>query len=117
MRLKNVLTITLILVVAAGEVRSQTKMTIGVGATASCGKWLSRRASGNWFDIGNWALGFMSGVAIYSDDLNPLIKVDSDAVAYWLDNYCSAHPTASFVDAIKVFINTRAGERPTQFGR
>jgi hypothetical protein len=43
--------------------------------------------------MGNWALGFLSGVAIYSTDLNPLEGVDSDAVSYWLDNYCQARPT------------------------
>ena len=54
--------------------------------------------------MGNWALGFLSGVAIYSGELNPLKGVDANAVAYWLDNYCQARPTEDFVDALRAFI-------------
>jgi len=41
---------------------------------------------------------------LYGDNLNPLEGVDSNAVAYWLDNYCQARPTDRFVDALKAFI-------------
>lgn len=77
---------------------------MGAGAIASCGRWLANRASGNYFDMGNWALGFLSAVGVYSVNLDPLRGVDSDAVLYWLDNYCQARPTDRFVDAVKAFI-------------
>jgi hypothetical protein len=55
--------------------------------------------------MGNWALGFISGVATYSDHLDPLKGLDADAVSYWLDNYCRAHPTEKFAKAVSVFID------------
>ena len=85
------------------EAHSQSVTTLGAG-NSSCGSWLSARASNNYFSMGNWALGFLSGVGIYSTDLNPLEGVDSDAVSYWLDNYCQARPTDRFVDALNAFI-------------
>jgi hypothetical protein len=87
-----------------GEARSEGINTLGAGVKASCGSWLAGRASNNYFSMGNWALGFLSGVAIYSTDLNLLEGVDSDAVAYWLNNYCQGRPTDRFVDALKAFI-------------
>jgi len=83
---------------------SQAIQLLGAGTNASCGSWLAGRVSNNYFSIGNWALGFLSGAAIYSNDLNPLHGVDADAVSFWLDNYCRARPTDRFVDALKAFI-------------
>ena len=75
----------------------------GAGAQ-SCGKWLAERASNDYFTMGNWALGFLAGAATYGDILNPSQGIDSQAVAYWLDNYCRARPTDHFVDALQASI-------------
>jgi hypothetical protein len=86
-----------------GEARSQTVTTVGAG-NASFGSWMADRASDNHFWMGNWALGFLSGVALYSGGLNPLKGLDANTVVYWLDNYCQVHPTDDFVDALRAFI-------------
>jgi hypothetical protein len=93
----------LVMLLINGEARSQQVQFIGAGANSSCGSWLADRASNNFFSKVNWALGFLSGAATYSEDLNPLNGVDADAVAYWLDNYCRARPEDRFVEAVRAF--------------
>ena len=77
--------------------------TLGAGANATCGKWSTDRQNGNAFPIANWALGYLSGAAVFSKNLNPLEGLDSDAVLYWLDNYCRSHPLEKFTVALKTF--------------
>jgi hypothetical protein len=79
--------------------------TLGAGANDTCGKWLADRQSGsaNAFTIANWALRYLSGAATYSETLNPLEGLDSDAVLYWIDNYCRSHPLEKFTVALKTF--------------
>jgi hypothetical protein len=84
-----------------GDALSQ--VIAGAGAQ-SCGKWLEQRVSNDYFTMGNWALGFLAGAAYYGVNLDPIEGIDSQAVAYWLDNYCRADPTARFVEALKAFI-------------
>jgi hypothetical protein len=55
--------------------------------------------------MGSWALGFISGVAVYSEDLNPLNGIDADGVFSWLDNYCQPRPRATFIEALRAFIS------------
>jgi hypothetical protein len=75
---------------------------LGAGANATCGKWSADRQSGNEFSMANWALGYLSGAATFST-LNPLRDLDSDAVLYWVDNYCRSHPLDKFTIALKAF--------------
>ena len=79
--------------------------TIGSGATSSCGTWLDRRQQEQWFDMGNWALGYISGAATFGAIGNPLENTDAYGVAYWLDNYWRSQPSGYFVDAVKAFIH------------
>jgi hypothetical protein len=81
-------------------------MMRGAGAT-TCGSWLADRA-----DFGvknlmlNWALGYLSAtadLAATADMFDPLATADANAVMYWLDNFCSAHPVLSFPNALKSF--------------
>jgi len=83
---------------AADEVK-----TLGAGANATCGKWLADRQSGNAFSMSNWALGYLSGAATFSQNLNPLEGLDSDGVLYWIDNFCRSHPLNKFTVALKAF--------------
>jgi hypothetical protein len=85
---------------AADEVK-----TLGAGANATCGKWLADRQRGSAFSISNWALGYLSGAAVFSQTLNPLESLDSDAVLYWIDTYCRSHPLDKFAVALKAFVN------------
>jgi hypothetical protein len=94
----------LIMLLLSGKANSEAVQLLGAGTSSSCGSWLADRASNNYLSRGNWALGFLSGAALYSGDLNPLRGVDADAVSYWLDNYCRARPTDRFIDAVKAFI-------------
>ena len=80
---------------------------VGAGSDSSCGTWLNLR-QGNileWSPMGSWALGYLSGVAWASETLNPLKDVDANAVWYWLDNYCRAHPTTIFFRALQAFVH------------
>jgi hypothetical protein len=76
---------------------------IGAGAKTTCGKWLCERQSGG-FTISNWVLGFLSGVGTLAPDLDPLNRLDSDAVLHWIDNYCRAHPLDPITNALKAFV-------------
>ena len=81
-----------------------TVKLIGAGASASCGQWLSDRQNKDFDSMSEWALGFLSGVAVETQDYNPLNGVDSEAVLYWLDNHCRAHPITRFADALDAFV-------------
>ena len=96
---------TMALVLYATTLHAQPVMTYGAGASVSCGTWLDRREREQWFDLGNWALGFISGAEIYGDIGNPLGRTDVDGVLYWLDNYCHRDPSGHFTEAVKAFIN------------
>ena len=76
----------------------------GAGSTASCYRWLANRRSHNYAEMGNRALGFLSGVAVYSENLNPLNGIDSEGVFAWLDSYCGPRPRARFFEAVRAFI-------------
>jgi hypothetical protein len=78
---------------------------LGAGSKATCGKWLADRQSGNAFSVGNWALGYLSGAATFSQTLNPLEGLDSDAVLYWIDNYCRSHPLDKLTVALRAFVD------------
>ena len=82
---------------------AQQVTVMGAGADANCGKWLSERQQRDFLDMGSWALGYLSGVAMWSDEYDPLDGQNADAVWGWLDNYCRAHPTTEFVDAVDAF--------------
>jgi hypothetical protein len=89
---------------ADNEASPHAVRTTGAGSTKSCYRWLVNRASHDDSDMGSWALGFISGVAVYSEDLNPLNGIDGDGVFFWLDNYCRPRPRATFIEAIRAFI-------------
>jgi hypothetical protein len=79
---------------------------IGAGANKSCGSWLAHRAARDITGMGNWALGFISGAGVYGR-LDPLKGMNTDAVTYWLDYYCQAHPTDALNSAVDAFIADR----------
>jgi hypothetical protein len=87
---------------------AQTVDIVGAGVGVSCGTWLEHRATGQP-DIANWALGYLSGVAVWGFDRTmghkaPLRGMDADGVLYWLDNYCHVNPTNKFTDALAAFV-------------
>jgi hypothetical protein len=65
-------TLVLVAICFARSATADDVQTLGAGARATCGKWLADRQSGNAFPLTNWALGFLSGGAVFSENLNPL---------------------------------------------
>jgi hypothetical protein len=95
----------LALLMTSGAAFADDVRTLGAGANATCGRWSADRQSGNAFSVSNWALGFLSGAAAFSENLNPLEGLDSDAVLYWIDNYCRSRPLDKFTVALRAFID------------
>jgi hypothetical protein len=92
-----------------GLAQTNPRHVLGVGSIETCGKWTEdrgHRASGAWLYAGNWALGYLSGVAMFGD-YDILLRLDSDAVFGWLDNYCLMHPLTPFTDALVEFVHGR----------
>jgi hypothetical protein len=94
----------LVMLSLTGIALSDTVRTLGPGSSSTCGTWLENRRSSSYNAMGFWALGYFSGAATYSADLDPLANVDADAVFFWLDNYCGVHPLDRFVDALRMFV-------------
>jgi hypothetical protein len=88
------------------SVKAQSYTALGAGASASCGTWLANRKNNNFYFMGNWALGFITGAEWHGEE-DVLRGIDADGVAYWLDNYCEPRPTDKFSDAVVAFIQDR----------
>jgi hypothetical protein len=95
-----IVAVTLCLVSPAS---AQDVQMLGPGSGSSCGRWLETRRSDTWHFMASWALGFLSGGAVFSHDMDPLNGRDTDAVLYWLDNYCRNHPVETFPHAVTAF--------------
>jgi hypothetical protein len=98
-------------------VAAHAGMLRGAGAT-SCGTWLADRADFGMNNLMlNWALGYLSATADLSATglFDPLATADANAVMYWLDNFCSAHPVLSFADALKSFALERLTGQPNDW--
>lgn len=88
------------------DAATQMRRMIGAGTQTRCGAWLEARRTRQSFGGEAWALGYISGAAIWGDVGNPLVRTDADGVFYWLENHCRAHATDRFVDAINAFIES-----------
>jgi len=98
--------VILVLLSHATAATAQHVTLIGAGTNATCGTWADgRKTTRGWYDMGNWAFGFLSGAAVYSSILDPLNGMDADGVADWLDNYCKAHAVEPFAAALKAFVS------------
>lgn len=75
----------------------------GAGAS-SCGEWSNVRKSGNYYQQGQWILGFVSSYGYYGS--KTLKEVDSQALASWMDNYCQANPLDFISDGAKQLVKT-----------
>jgi hypothetical protein len=106
MRLLTGVFLAFVFVVSAEA--AETIQLIGSGVKQSCGSWLEARQqkSRDAVALQQWTIGHLSGVAVYSENLNPLEGLHADAVWYWLDNYCRANPIKSLSkDALPAFID------------
>jgi hypothetical protein len=78
----------LLFAASSGSAQAAPFMMYGVGAE-SCGTWLAERKGTNWYNEGQWVLGWVSAAGNYTGHLR---KSDSDALAAWVDKYCREHP-------------------------
>ena len=75
------------------QASSQPKRVIGNGAK-TCGTWTQEHTAGtaDYYYLGNWVVGYMSGVNVYTDGPDFLAQIDPNAVVKWIDNYCTTNP-------------------------
>ena len=100
------LALAVTLVVGTAHAQSnQYFRTLGPGAGSTCGRWLEDRKAGR-DGITLWALGFLSGVAIYHET-DILAGLDAGGIQQWLDRYCRDAPLAPFASAIQALADTR----------
>ena len=101
--MKSALVVTLTIVLLTGSAQAQTHATSGQG-TAACGFWTASRHDGVASNAEQWILGFLSGIAYATrGKVNPLHKMDDQAVWDWIDNYCKAHPLDLIANAAGKF--------------
>ena len=73
----------------------------GVGGL-SCREWVSKRKDGDWFDMGEWMLGFISAVGYY--DIYMLKDLHAQSLAEWMDKYCQQKPLDEFAEGVKKLV-------------
>ena len=94
---------------------------IGAGMS-SCEIWTADRTARNVDAVQDeqWVVGYLSGVAIWTPDLNPMKGVNAQAVWAWMDNYCREHPLVAIKDAASALSKTsrqnshKAHHRPSK---
>lgn len=84
--------------------------TIYGAGSSSCGEWVSERATGSWHSKGQWMLGVISAVGYYS--VSDLKKIDSQAFAVWMDNYCKENPLSQFSEGVYSLVEELAVKKP-----
>ena len=84
---------------------------IGAGMS-SCEIWTADRTARNVDAVQDeqWVVGYLSGVAIWTPDLNPMKGVNAQAVWAWMDNYCREHPLVAIKDATSAFVEEHPGK-------
>jgi len=93
------------IVLAAAGANAATIM--GSGITLSCGSWVELRRTPNKAPVEEWAMGYLSGVAMWTP-VSPLDGLDPGAIFVWLDSFCQQRPLEKFKNALDEFIRQRA---------
>ena len=70
----------------------------------SCGTWTQKRKSKDWYEAGQWVLGYITAYGYYGSD--NLKDVEAPGMAAWLDNYCQQNPLESIETATQKLIET-----------
>jgi hypothetical protein len=90
--------------------RSESYAVWGAGSR-SCGSWTSDRKEQGWSAIADlsWVDGFITAMNYSSPRVNGAShKIDGDAIAAWIDNYCSMHPLEPISSAAEALTATLA---------
>jgi hypothetical protein len=96
--------------VAPGQAQAQPAEVhvLGIGAGITCGSWDAIQSAGGIpvFQIRAWTQGYLSSAAMRgSPEADPLANMDAPGIFAWLDQYCPAHPTTKFSDALDAFLH------------
>jgi hypothetical protein len=89
MKLRSVV-VTIAIIGFTSSVLAETMPILGPGAT-TCGTWTQDRKTDQYFSQLGWALGFISSYNHYMNK-NIFGNADAQAIAGWIDNYCTANP-------------------------
>ena len=86
---------------SSGQPKGHTFRYWGAGGSL-CGSWTGQRRGDDWFDSGQWVLGFVSA----TDRLTKggLKRTDSDGLLGWIDNYCAEHPIERLAEAAQSLV-------------
>jgi len=79
---------------------------------SDCGDWLSSRQEKTSIALQDFAIGMLNGMAVGSD--TEFWHADGrgisrDAVYFWIDGYCHAHPTDLLESAVISLFRQRTG--------
>jgi hypothetical protein len=102
-----------IMLVMAGSLQAQDRLTIGEGAT-SCGTWTQARQNRSAGLAAQWVAGYLSGSNMDTNHPDALVGADFQGLVGWIDNYCRANPLDPLVIAAwKLFreLQSRANGR------
>lgn len=82
-----------------GLAQSSRPRTLYGPGTRSCGAWTAdRKTESAWLGQANWLTGVVSAANMFAEQ--PPRETDSQAIAAWIDNYCSANPLSGLSDAV-----------------
>lgn len=76
-------------------------MLYGLGAK-TCGTWLEKRRTNDYYDMGQWMLGYISAAEYYGPDLK---ESEGQAFLAYMDNYCQKKPLDDFDVGVRQLIN------------
>jgi hypothetical protein len=81
-------------------------MVMGVG-TKSCGSWLQDRQERSFAELNDraWISGYVTAYNEYVWPKQDVVQgTDTDGLAAWIDNYCTAHPLSDLSHAAEALI-------------
>lgn len=80
---------------------AQDEWNYGLGLK-TCGTWISRRQTGDYYDMVQWMLGYISAAGYYGSF--KLKESEANAFSVWIDNYCRANPLEKFIVGVRVLV-------------
>ncbi|MCI0561072.1 MAG: hypothetical protein MN733_21510 [Nitrososphaera sp.] len=94
---------TAMAVTIATEPFQHTVYSVG---TRTCGAWVEARRKDDWYQMGQWILGYVSAAGFYAGYYKDRSLKDSDSGAFltYMDNYCQQHPLELFETGVRQLI-------------
>lgn len=70
--------------------------------TKTCGTWIEKRRTDDYFDMAQWMLGYISATDYYAFDLK---ESEGQAFIAYMDNYCQQNPLDEFAVGVRKLIS------------